>query len=210
LRHPSTSQRSSSQVSVKAFGYLVRQSSLLKQQPVGSPCQWKNESPPIQVSQPDKGPRIIDQNGFRTSVGGIGYLLPTIAAVNYNQTLKEEPPFDWSSVDIVADRSALRKLGRWANKKLVFSQKVRKSDKLFRLDLQLVGKETVLINRVSLKYAEGDLYVTYREGFKKIATTPAPGCKNALDYNRIASYVSMVEWWVGRPTNEECLRTWTD
>jgi hypothetical protein len=180
---------------------------LLNQQPVGSPRQWKNEFPPVQISQPDRGPHIIDQNGFRTSVRGIGYLLPAIAAVDYNQALKEEPPFDWSSVDIVTDRGTLRKLNHWANKKLVFSQKVRKSDKLFRLDLQLAGEKTVLINRVSLKYTEGDFNVTYREGFKKVATTPGPGCKNALDYNRIASYVSTVEWWVGRPTNEECIRT---
>jgi hypothetical protein len=141
------------------------------------------------VPQPDKGPRIIDQDGFRTSAGGIGYLVPVIAAVNHNQRLREEPPFDWSSVDIIADRAALRKLIRWANDKLSFIQKTRRSDRLFRLDLQLAGK-TILINRVPLKYAEEQLYQTYREGFGKEVTTPAPGCRNALDYHRIVSYVS--------------------
>jgi hypothetical protein len=142
------------------------------------------------VSQADNGPRIVDQNAFRTSTGGIGYLLPLIGAVNYNQNLREEPPFDWSSVDIVADRASLRKLVRWANNKLTFYQKIRKSDKLFRLDLQLAGEKTILINRVSLRYAERHLYQTYREGFGKEFMSPGPGCKNALDYYRIASYVS--------------------
>jgi len=138
------------------------------------------------VPQPDRGPRIIDQNGFRTSAGGIGYLLPVIAAVTYNQRSIGEPSFDWSSVDVVADRAALRKLFRWANDKQI----PRKSDQLFRLDLQLAGKKTILINRVPLKFAEDHLSQTYREGFRKEAMTPAPGCRNALDYNSIVSYVS--------------------
>ena len=157
---------------------------------LGSPPRWKSGSLPLQVPQPDKGPRIIDQNVFRTSASGIGQLNPVIAAVAYNQRLKKEPPFDWSSVDIVADWAALRKLIRWANDKLTFKQKIRKSDSLFRFDLQLVGEKTVLINRVPLKYAEGQLYQSYREGFGKGFMTPAPGCKNALDYHRIISYVS--------------------
>ena len=142
------------------------------------------------MPQPDKGHRIIDQDGFRTSISGIGYLFPVIAAVNYNQRLIEEPPFDWSSVDIVADRAALRKLIRWANNKLAFKQKSRNSDKLFRLDLQLAGEKTILINRVPLKYAGEYSHHTYREGFGKEVTTPAPGCRSALDYHRIVSYVS--------------------
>ena len=157
---------------------------------LGSPPQWKNRSLPLQVPQPDKGRRIIDQDGFRTSTSGIGYLFPVIAAVNYNQRLIEAPPFDWSLVDIVADRAALRKLIRWVTNKLAFKQKCRNSDKLFRLDLQLAGEKTILINRVPLKYAEEYLHHTYREGFGKEVTTPAAGCRNALDYHRIVSYVS--------------------
>jgi hypothetical protein len=140
------------------------------------------------VPQPDRrGPRIIDQNGFRTSAGGIGYLLPVIAAVAHSERPRGEPPFDWSSVDIVADRAALRKLLRWANNK----QNPGKSDTVFRLDLQLAGEKTVVINRIALKFAEDLVYRVYREGFTKEHTTPAaPDCRNALDYYRIVSYVS--------------------
>ena len=112
--------------------------------------------------------------------------MPVIAAVTYYNQRPKEPPFDWSSVDIVADRAALRKLLRWANNK----QNHGRSDKLFRLDLQLAGKRTILINRVALKFAENHLHKTYREGFGKEAMTPAPDCRNALDYHRIVSYVS--------------------
>lgn len=137
------------------------------------------------MPQPDRGPRIIDQDGVRTSAGGIGYLFPVIAAVVFNQRPVGELPFDWSSVDVVADRAALRKLLRWVNNK----QNYGKSDQLFRLDLQLAGK-AILINRVPLKFAEDHLGKTYRDGFEKEATTTAPGCKNALDYYHIVSYVS--------------------
>ena len=79
---------------------------------------------------------------------------------------------------------------RWANNKLAYNQKTRKSDKLFRLDVELAGKKTILINRVPLKFAEGHWYRSYRRGFEKEFMIPAPDCRNALDYQRIVTYVS--------------------
>ena len=76
----------------------------------------------------------------------------------------------------------------------MFNQKIRKSDKLFRLDLQLAGKKTLLINRVSLKYAEEHTYRTYREGFRKAAMVAAPGCRNAMEHHRIVTYVGDDNW----------------
>ncbi len=145
---------------------------------------------PYKVPTPDRGIRIIDQNGFRTSTGKIGYFVPLVSSVVQYQEIQGEPPFDWAPVDIIADRAALRKLSRWANAKLSLRPTNYESDTNFRLDLQLAGEKTLLINRRSLRFAEHHLGNTYRTGFEKGFMTYPVIFGNALDYYRILNYVS--------------------
>lgn len=107
-------------------------------------------------------------------------LLPLIMAVNKQSEVTNKPPFDWSSVDIVTDRNGLRKLTRW-----VGGEEVRD----FRIDLQLAGEKTVLMNRWEKRNRELFSGRTYGFSFEKASTIPAPGCKDSTGHHRIVSYV---------------------
>lgn len=145
---------------------------------------------PYKVFSPDQGIRIIDQNGARTSYSNIGYFVPLVSSVIQYQKTQGEPSFDWASVDIVADRAALRKLSRWANATLSVRPTNYESHTNFRLDLQLVGTKTLLINRRSLRFEERHLGHTYRTGFEKGFMTYPVTFRDAIDYYRILNYVS--------------------
>jgi len=127
---------------------------------------------------PDKGILFCDQNGYKMPKA---VLLPLIVAVNKRFEMRQEPPFDWSAVDIVTDRNNLRKLFRWADG----------TSKDFRIDLQLAGTKTVLMNRFSQRYREMFSGRTYGFSFEKSSTDPAPGCKNSTGHHRIITYVSI-------------------
>ena len=71
-------------------------------------------------------------------------LLPLVVAVNKLAELRSEGPFNWSAVDFVTDRNALRKLARWAKCTI-------KKNTSFRFDLHLAGESTILMNRGSHK-----------------------------------------------------------
>ena len=107
-------------------------------------------------------------------------LLPLIVAVNKRFEMTKEPAFNWSDVDIVTDRNNLRKLMRWATG----------SAEDFRIDLQLAGNKTVLMNRFSQRYKSMFTGRTYGFSFEKSSTVPALGCKNTSGHHRIITYVS--------------------
>lgn len=106
-------------------------------------------------------------------------LLPLIEAVNKSN---RSSTFDWPSVDIVTDRNNLRKLIGWLRE---CSQ-----TQDFRIDLQLAGDKTVLMNRwdqVNYRIFSGH---TFRYTFEKAFTDDAPGCKDSSNHHRIVTYVS--------------------
>lgn len=103
-------------------------------------------------------------------------LLPLIEAVNK----VKKTPFEWTSVDIVTDRNNLRKLTRWAG-----GGEVRD----FRIDLQLAGKKTVLMNRWEKRNREMFNGRTYGFSFEKASTNYAPECKDSAGHHRIVTYV---------------------
>lgn len=107
-------------------------------------------------------------------------LLPLIMAVNKQAEMYKRPPFEWSSVDIVTDRNGLRKLTRW-----VVGEEVRD----FRIDLQLAGENTVLMNRWEKRNREIFSGRTYGFSFERASTIPAPACKDSTGHHRIITYV---------------------
>jgi hypothetical protein len=93
--------------------------------------------------------------------------------------------FDWSTIDFVTDRNGLRKLLRWIG---------TPHPKEFRIDTQLAGKRTVLLNRWEKRTREsleGRKYSTYGFSFEKASTKPAPNCEESTGYHRIVKYVSL-------------------
>lgn len=142
----------------------------------GAPRQWLNRTTPYNV-QPDVGLFFVDQNGFRMPKAP---LVPLIAAVNKRTETNPEFDFDWSSVDFVTDRNAMRKLLRW----------IRNEDGMrdFRMDLELAGNKTVLINRWEARTRELYSGRTYGYNFEKASTDPAPGCAKGTGHHRIVSY----------------------
>lgn len=148
--------------------YLTRRS--------GSPPHWQNRPLPYTIP-PDQGVQYCDQNGYKMPKA---VLLPLIVAVNKRFEMIKEPAFNWSDIDIVTDRNNLRKLMRWATG----------GAEDFRIDLQLAGHKTVLMNRFSQKYKTMFSGRTYGFSFEKSSTLPAPGCKNSSGHHRIITYVS--------------------
>lgn len=120
-------------------------------------------------------------------------LLPLIRAVelmaNASPSLAVPPGergperVDWGKVDFVTDRSNLRKLLRWIGGS--------SANRVLRIDAELAGDGTVLLNRWERRnreYGQG----SYGFNLEKTATTPLVGCEEATSYHRIVKYVRHV------------------
>ncbi|KAH9919325.1 uncharacterized protein B0H18DRAFT_1096175 [Fomitopsis serialis] len=132
----------------------------------GSPPLWRGRSLPYRVPR-DSGVRYVDQTGYHMP----SYpLYPLVRAV------------DIIAVDFVTDRNGLRKLLRWINED--------GTAKEFRIDTQLAGRRTVLLNRWEKKTREmpSMQYSTYGFSFERESTNKAPGCAQASGYHRIVKY----------------------
>ncbi|KAH9480395.1 hypothetical protein JR316_0006993 [Psilocybe cubensis] len=137
----------------------------------GSPPLWQNRPVPYTIP-PDTGVQYVDQNGFRMPKQ---ILLPLIEAVNKVKKME----FDWSSVDFVTDRNNLRKITRWVG---------RGDVRDFRIDLQLAGNKTVLMNRWEKRTREVFSGRTYGFSFEKASTSHTPECKDSVGHHRIIAY----------------------
>lgn len=125
----------------------------------------------------DDGIAFVDQNGFRCPSAT---LLPLLMAVE--RTAEDDGrSFEWSSVDFVTDRNGLRKLLRWIG---------GTASRDFRIDMQLAGKHTILLNRWETCTREQMSGRTYGFNFEKASTAPAPGCERSTGHHRIVRYVN--------------------
>lgn len=134
---------------------------------------------------PDSGYHFIDQNGHHIPNAP---LLPLFKAVDVVAESKNEI-VDWPSVDFVTERNNIRKLLKWARTE---DQNGRADD--FRIDLQLAGKRTVLMNRweKTTKCWSSNLkevVPNYGYNFEKASTRPIKGCENTQGHYRIIQYV---------------------
>lgn len=134
----------------------------------------------------DHGYNFVDQNGHRM---GPRTLLPLIRAVQDVESqsgTKEKDQFDWPSVDFITDRNGLRKLLKWAN----YASGDPPRD--FRIDLQLAGSKTVLMNRwEQITKEQPGTRRSYGFNFEEAMTTSVPGCERGTGYHRIVTYVSI-------------------
>ena len=114
-------------------------------------------------------------------------LLPLIRAVQdieSQSNAREKEKFDWSSVDFVTDRNGLRKLLRW----ILAGPGDPPRD--FRIDIQLAGSKTVLMNRwEQFTKEEPGTRRSYGFNFEEAMTVPSPGCERGTSYHRIITYV---------------------
>jgi hypothetical protein len=128
--------------------------------------------------QPDTGFSFRDQNGYRSPKA---VLLPLFKAVDaIRESNMEVPNVDWPTVDFITDRNNVRKLLRWIG---------GNHEKDFRIDTQLSGKNTVLLNRWEPRYKDQMPGYTYGFNFEKEATFIAPGCETAVGHHRVLTYV---------------------
>ncbi|KAM5540765.1 hypothetical protein V8D89_005409 [Ganoderma adspersum] len=150
----------------------------------GSPPEWRGRPFPYRV-QFDTDVRFVDQNGYR--MGSASCLLPIFRAVDIIAEENADTSLDWSSIDIITDRNGLRKLMRW----LQYSPDPEKEPlKEFRIDLQLGGKKTVLMNRWEKRTRENA--EPPRSGcgmnFERESTTPTKGCERSTGHHRIVKH----------------------
>ncbi|KAL1946157.1 hypothetical protein VTO73DRAFT_15284 [Trametes versicolor] len=181
----------------------------------GSPPRWRDRPLPFRVPF-DSGLQIFDPNGYY--MGSTSTLIPLFRAVDVVAEDNADTTMDWSAVDFVLDRSSLRKLLRWARSaNAPPSPNTDRNDQItandtgagsrpraapdrtptaargvpdFRLDLQLGGKKTVLVERWDTRTCQ---YVTppkygCRSNFDEAATAPRTGCQSSKYHNRIVQY----------------------
>lgn len=146
---------------------------------VGAPPEWQSRQAPFQV-QPDTGSSFVDQNGYRVQSTP---LLPLFRAVDALAEDDPEKEVEWGALDFITDRNNLRKLMRWLND-------TEGDLKDFRIDLQLAGKKTVLVNRWEKRFKEAMHGNTFGFAFEKACTKPVFGCEKSTGHHRIIKYVS--------------------
>lgn len=132
---------------------------------------------PVRVSR-DTGTSYVDQNSHRMDTYP---LLPLFRASDIMDETRQNK-VDWDTVDVVTDRNNLRKLLAW----------VEGSDNDFRIDLQLGGSWTLLLQRWEPITVEG-AGPGYGDNFERAMTRPAPGCERGTltGHHRVIKYVSI-------------------
>jgi hypothetical protein len=108
-------------------------------------------------------------------------LLPLFVAADAIHDNKKAP-VDWPAVDVVTDRNALRKLMRWLN------PSEGKEVRDFRIDVELIGNKTVVLNRWEPRLREPPLNKSYGFAFEAATSRASPGCPG-LDHYRAITYV---------------------
>ncbi|PSR77825.1 hypothetical protein PHLCEN_2v7697 [Hermanssonia centrifuga] len=147
----------------------------------GSPPLWINKPVPFSLA-PDKGMSFMDQNSSRMP----SYpLLPLFRAVDTMQN-NVSPISDWKTLDIITDRNNLRKLLSWA-----YPHAQIKSRTKFRIDIQLAGQRTLLLQRWEERSKVKSDGFGYGHTFEQATTVPGPTCthRGLTGYHRIISYV---------------------
>ncbi|KIJ45904.1 hypothetical protein M422DRAFT_226958 [Sphaerobolus stellatus SS14] len=174
IEAPSPDAGVSADVSIKGFETVASYSWQDQQKPTiivpGCPPVWRNRAMPYVVAR-DSGTVYTDQNAARLSASP---LLPMISAVSHFA-----PEFHLADVDFVTDRNGLRKLWRWA----VNDPKAG----TFRIDIDMVGEKTILMQRWDLELTQQG-GPGYEKEFEAASTTPGPGCELAVGHHRIISY----------------------
>lgn len=114
-------------------------------------------------------------------------LIQAVQDVESQSKTEEKDRFDWSSVDFVTDRNGLRKLLRWID------STSGDPPKDFRIDMQLAGSKTVLMNRwEEITRVQPGTRRSYGFNFEETMTVPSPECERGTGYHRIITYVRLL------------------
>lgn len=137
----------------------------------GSPPQW---TPPYVLPQlkADSGPRFVDQNADRYPWSP---LEPLVRAV-----LEMHPDFCFGELDIITDRSPLRKL---------FAFAINESED-FQFCIQFIGKTALFVRtekRTRDEISLGD-FQGYRQAFEDAYTKVASSAQGSTSHHRIVEY----------------------
>ncbi|KAI8986173.1 hypothetical protein BD414DRAFT_416626 [Trametes punicea] len=185
----------------------------------GSPREWLDPELPLDVGY-DVGLQMFDPTGYH--MRNSSTLIPLFRAVDAvqagagaraNSSSADKTGMDWGAVDLVLDRSSMRKLLRWvwythsnadqgtrheghsegttAGTNSNVHSKRRKPPPDFRLDFQLGGEKTVLVERWDTRTFQRKLPPAHgcRNNFDNLATSPAPrGYQSTKFHHRIVQY----------------------
>ncbi|KZS90743.1 hypothetical protein SISNIDRAFT_443730 [Sistotremastrum niveocremeum HHB9708] len=145
----------------------------------GVPPLWLDVSP-FKVAR-DTGIETVDENGLRVG-SGKSSLLPLFAAINDlhgpESGTDNTQPYDFSSLDIVADRNAVRKLLRWV---------LGGHDDL-RIDIEVAGKTCLFTRREPADYEAIESFQGFGHNYEKAATKLVNGCEKATGHYRIIEF----------------------
>lgn len=144
----------------------------------GSPAIWTGRAVPFTL-QPDDVFVYVDRNTAQLSEYP---LLPLFAAADAIHSQEAAPPVDWPTVDAITDRNGLRKLLRWLNPSP--GREVRD----FRIDVQLVGTKTLVLNRWESPLHEDHKGRSFGHAFETAMTRAAPDCPPS-GHQRAITYV---------------------
>ncbi|KAI0044355.1 hypothetical protein FA95DRAFT_1608633 [Auriscalpium vulgare] len=160
-----------------------------------SPPEWKGDPKfPFHLS-PDEEGHSYSQLRLPSSS-----LLPVIKAADAMQK-----HVDWPSVDVIVGRNSLTRLMGWA------SGSSKRSDGAwhdFRIDIELAGDKTVLLNRWEAEYWDAPNAKRYGRNFEHAMSTPAKGCEaRTSGHHRVVKYDFLGLAFVVRSHVDACLPT---
>ncbi len=153
---------------------------------------WRDKLLPYTVT-PDTGETYAYSNSLKMPSSP---LLPIFRVVDFmesSDTSSTRPKLDWPSIDFITDRNNLRKLLTWVEGK----DKGGWIDD-FRIDLQLCGIGTVLMQRWEPRAVYASENSGFGDSFERESTSPGPGCEEGIiaGHNRIISYVSSLNFFI--------------
>lgn len=94
---------------------------------------------------------------------------------------------DWRAVDFITNRGNLRKLLRWIDGS--------SGGRVLRIDAQLAGDGTVLLNKWERRTPKFVQPGSYGTNLEKATTKPAAGCEGTTTHHRVVKYVSVACPW---------------
>ncbi|KAA1472279.1 hypothetical protein DENSPDRAFT_820992 [Dentipellis sp. KUC8613] len=138
----------------------------------GSPREWTNRPLPFTL-YPDNGLRFVDENEHRMPDSP---LLPLVIAAD-----AVGAAVDWPHIDVLTDCNGLLKLVSWIDKG------AKAPD--FRIDVELAGERTLLMNRwePNTRKQAGNGR-SFGFGYEEATTTYQRGCERSAGHYRIIKY----------------------
>ena len=146
---------------------------------------WRNRPTPYTVP-PDSGITHAYSNSVKLPSSP---LLPLFRAIDHMESSSPSTQVNWSSIDFITDRNNLRKLLSWIEHK---DKGTEVHD--FRIDLQLCGVGTVLMQRWEPRAIYAAENSGFGDSFERESTSHGPDCQDGMltGHSRIISYVSLI------------------